>query len=170
MLCGARFGTDSVGPEGDKQKTSSEAKNRVERPYVNLLGGLDWIDPSQSMPGNWIVHFVIFWSCHNHCMVWTFSPWLSLGFSPDPGRKAKMFCATDVTRVALQGKQETQERRGGRDKRWSKASSDGTYDHQIWIDLCTCRAEANIRPWTRPDQERVAKGCIWAHGWWPVVE
>ena len=33
-----RFGTNSVASEGDK-KTSSEAKHRVERPYVKLLGG-----------------------------------------------------------------------------------------------------------------------------------
>ena len=34
----AHFGTDSVTSEGDKQ-ASSEAKHRVERPYVKLLGG-----------------------------------------------------------------------------------------------------------------------------------
>ena len=48
----ARFGTDSVTPEGDKQ-TSSEAKHRVERPRIlETFGVQDWIVPSQSIPGN----------------------------------------------------------------------------------------------------------------------
>ena len=47
----AHFGTDSVTSGGDKQ-AYSEAKHRVERPRVKLLGWLDWIDPLQSIPGN----------------------------------------------------------------------------------------------------------------------